>query len=146
LFARWTLMMDEPLSFKQAVVWDKGGLGMGIHYRRNYEFMLIAQKSGAACTWNGGTTTPNVVRNIGKIIPSENEHPTAKPVALMKHFIHLHSNPGELILDPFGGHGPTAVAAKEIDRRFIVIETVADYCKIAEDRLRQTELFNPEAG
>ena len=35
LFARWTLLMDEYLQFKQAVVWNKLGLGMGIHYRRN---------------------------------------------------------------------------------------------------------------
>ena len=140
LFAEWTLHMDRILKFKQAIVWDKGGLGMGIHYRRNYEFVLIAQKPGAACTWNGGKITPNVFR-IPKIIPSADEHPTAKPVELMGHFIRLHSNEGGVVLDPFAGHGPTLVAAKQLGRKYIGIEINPDYAKIAEERLRQEELF-----
>ncbi|TXH52710.1 MAG: site-specific DNA-methyltransferase [Desulfurellales bacterium] len=43
-FARWSLWLDESIGFKHAVVWDKGGLGMGWHYRRNYEMVLVAAK------------------------------------------------------------------------------------------------------
>jgi hypothetical protein len=68
LFAKWTLLMDEIIGFKQAVVWDKGGLGMGIHYRRSYEFVLIAQNGDPAHRWNGGNITSNVWY-IPKIIP-----------------------------------------------------------------------------
>jgi len=140
LFAEWTLAMDEIIGFKQAVVWDKGGLGMGIHYRRNYEFMLIAQKPGAACIWNGGHNTPNIVK-INKIIPNSDQHPTEKPVKLMAHFIGLHSNPGDIVLDPFCGHGPTTEAAKKMGRNYIGIELNSDYCRMAEGRLAQEYLL-----
>jgi site-specific DNA-methyltransferase (adenine-specific) len=142
LFARWTLFLDRYIGFKQAVVWDKGGLGMGIHYRRNYEFMLVAQNGSPAYCWNGGNTTPNVLR-IPKIIPSEHEHPTEKPVALMEYFINLHSKPGDLILDPFAGTGATLVAAKRTGRRYLGFELNPDYCAIAEKRLAQEVLFAP---
>ncbi|HBI15183.1 MAG TPA: hypothetical protein DDY20_06660 [Desulfobulbaceae bacterium] len=140
LFADWTLMMDRIIGFKQAVVWDKGGLGMGIHYRRNYEFMLIAQNGSPAKCWNGGNNTANVVR-INKIIPQEHEHPTAKPPELMSFFINIHSNPGDLVLDPFAGHGPTLIAAKAAGRRAIGIEISEAYCAIAKKRLSQEYLL-----
>ena len=142
LFARWTLWMDETpqMHFKQAVVWNKGGLGMGIHYRRNYEFILVAQKDGnGACIWNGGKTTSNIF-NIPKIIPQEEEHPTAKPIELMEHFIHLHSNKENIVIDPFFGHGTTLVAAKRLGRKAIGIEICKDYCRIAVKRLQQEVL------
>ncbi len=45
-----------------------------------------------------------------------------------------------IVLDPFLGSGTTAVAAKQLGRHYIGIEINPDYCKIAEDRLRQREL------
>lgn len=51
------------------------------------------------------------------------------------------STPGDLILDPLAGSGTTLVAAKQLGRRYIGIEINPEYCKIAEDRLRQEELF-----
>ena len=128
--------MDKYLRFKQAVIWDKGGMGMGIHYRRNYEFVLVANRPGKI-TWNGGKTTPNVFR-LPKIIPSARQHPTEKPVGLAEHFIRLHSNPGEVVLDPFAGHGSTAVAAKRLGRRYIGVEIVPEYCEVAREQVANT--------
>ena len=45
------------------------------------------------------------------------------------------------VLDPFAGSGTTCVAAKQLGRKYIGIEINPDYCKIAEERLRQEELF-----
>ena len=59
----------------------------------------------------------------------------------MGHFVQLHSAPGDIILDPFAGSGTTLVAAKQLGRKYIGIEINSDYCRIAEDRLRQEELF-----
>ena len=77
-FARWSLWLNEVFAFKQMVVWDKGGLGMGWHYRRSYETVLVGEKPGAACHWYGGNATSNVCR-VPKIIPSADQHPNEKP-------------------------------------------------------------------
>ena len=135
-FARWSLWMDEAIGFKQAVVWDKGGLGMGWHYRRNYELMLVGEKPGAACRWYGGNDQPNVVR-INGIKPSADDHPTPKPEKLMAHFLNLHSLPGHLVLDPFMGGGTTLVAAKRGGRRAIGVEVDERWCEMAAKRLAQ---------
>ncbi|MCR4340746.1 MAG: site-specific DNA-methyltransferase [Gemmatimonadaceae bacterium] len=133
-FARWSLWLDELLGFKQMVIWDKGGLGMGWHYRRSYETVLVGEKPGAACKWYGGLTTSNVVR-ISKIIPRAHEHPTTKPVALMEHFIRIHSQEGELVLDPFMGAGTTLVAARKLGRRAVGVELEERWCEDAAARL-----------
>jgi site-specific DNA-methyltransferase (adenine-specific) len=139
LFARWTLLLDEVLDFKQAVVWDKGGLGMGIHFRRNYEFVLIAQNGSPAHRWNGGNSTPNLWR-LGKIIPSDKQHPTEKPVALFAQCVSLFSDVGDTVLDPFMGTGAGLVAAKNFNRKAIGIEIEERYCEIAAERLSQEVL------
>jgi DNA modification methylase len=139
-FARWSLWLDEAIPFKMCVVWDKGGLGMGWHYRRNWECILIAQKPGAACRWFGGNDVPNVIRNIGKIIPQETDHPTPKPVELPMWFIRLHTAAGDVVLDPFCGSGSTLRAAKDLGRKAIGIELEEKYCEIAARRLQQEVL------
>jgi len=142
-FARWTMWMDAIFSFKQMVVWDKGPMGMGHHYRRSYETVLVGMKRGAACKWFDTTKrVENIIRHIPKIIPSKNQHPTEKPVALAAHFINLHSRHGDLILDPFCGSGSTLIAARSGARRFIGVELDPYWHKRALERLSQeTELL-----
>lgn len=142
-FARWSLWLDEAVGFKQAVVWDKGGLGMGWHYRRNYELVLVAEKPGAPGRWYGGHSVGNVIR-INGIKPREWDHPTPKPVGLAERFIDWHSQPGDLVLDPFVGGGSTAVAAARGGRRFIGIDVEERWLELTAKRLAQGVLFDPE--
>ena len=139
LFARASLEMDvPPLEFFHAVVWDKGGLGMGWRYRRNYEFVLVAKRRGGKLLWateSSGLETANVVR-IGKIIPSASQHPTQKPVELIKHFLGLHTKPGDLVLDPFAGAGSTGVACVETGRRFLGFEIDQHWAEVANARIQ----------
>lgn len=135
-FARWALWVDEVFQFKQMVVWDKGPMGMGWHYRRSYETVLVAQKPGAACKWyDTSKRIENVIRDIRKIIPREDQHPTTKPVSLPKHFIKLHTQPNEIVLDPFCGSGSTLRAALSLDRSFIGIEIDPEWYKRTKSRI-----------
>lgn len=68
-------------------------------------------------------------------------HPTQKPVALFEYLIKTYTNEGDLVLDNCIGSGTTAVACKNLNRNFIGIEISPEYCKIAEDRLRQEVLL-----
>ena len=137
-FARWSMWLDEAIGFKQMVVWDKGGLGMGWHYRRNYETVLVGMVPGAACRWHDDShKVPNVIR-FPKIIPSATQHPTEKPVELAAFFLNLHTQPGDTVLDPFMGSGTTGVAARQLGRSFIGIEIDEHWFNVAKDRIEST--------
>lgn len=134
--------MDEHLEFKQMVVWDKGKIGMGWHYRRSYETVLVGMRPGAACKWyDESDAIENIIRpdsGIRKIIPMANQHPTEKPVSLAAHFIKLHSRPGEIVLDPFTGGGSTLVAAKLLGRKFIGSELDSQFIEMTRRKLGHT--------
>lgn len=65
----------------------------------------------------------------------------SKPLSLMGRIIEWLSKPNDIILDPFAGSGTTLVAAKQLGRKYIGIEISSEYCRIAEQRLAQEELF-----
>ena len=65
------------------------------------------------------------------------QHPTQKPVALMKWVLTLRWTPNGLILDPFMGSGTTLRAAKDLGRKSIGIEIEEKYCEIAAKRMAQ---------
>jgi len=72
----------------------------------------------------------------------KNGHPCPKPIEFVRWLVDKGSTAEtDIILDPFCGSGTTCVAAKQLGREYIGIEINPDYCKIAEDRLRQEELF-----
>lgn len=65
------------------------------------------------------------------------KHPTQKSVQLMKHFVNLLSNKGDMVLDPFMGSGSSGVAAKILERKFIGIEINTSYFMIAKNRIEE---------
>jgi DNA modification methylase len=64
-----------------------------------------------------------------------NHHPTAKSVALMRWLLRLITEPGDIVLDPFGGSGTTGVAALAEGRRVIIIERDPAFAAICRARL-----------
>lgn len=76
---------------------------------------------------------------VGPTEPRD-DHPTAKPLWLMKKLIMASSNPGDLVLDPFVGSGTTLRAAKDLGRQAIGIELDERYCEIAAKRMGQEVL------
>jgi len=68
---------------------------------------------------------------------NSNNHPTVKPIKLMIYLIKLVTPKDGIVLDPFIGSGTTAVAAKQLNRKFIGIERDEEYCKIARKRLEE---------
>lgn len=64
------------------------------------------------------------------------EHPAIYPEKLVEDHIKSWSNPGDVVLDPFGGSGTTAKIAGEMGRKWISIEVSKEYCKIARKRVK----------
>ena len=67
-------------------------------------------------------------------------HPTQKNLKMTKYLINIHSNVGDLILDPFMGGGTTGVAALQENRNFIGMELEKNYFDIAKERIRLVPL------
>ena len=66
------------------------------------------------------------------------EHPTQKPLKVIKYVIKKTTEETNLILDPFMGSGTTLRAAKDLGRKAIGIEIEEKYCEIAAKRMSQT--------
>lgn len=64
-------------------------------------------------------------------------HPCAFPRELPKRCIEALTEPGDLVVDIFGGAGTTARAAKDLGRRCVSIEIEERFCEMAAGRLQQ---------
>lgn len=116
----------------QWLVWDKG--------QRNFtladcEFAWTSQKNAARV----------FDYSRAHALQDGKQHPTQKPVALMKWCIEQCKNKPQTILDPFMGSGTTGVAAVQMGRQFIGIEREPKYfdiaCKRIEEAQRMSDMF-----
>jgi DNA modification methylase len=72
---------------------------------------------------------------VKKHLPKIN-HPTVKPISLMRYLCRLVTPLTGIILDPFMGSGTTLLAAYDEGFNCIGIEKDSQYAKIAEARLK----------
>ena len=68
------------------------------------------------------------------------DHPTPKPKHFIKEIMDMTTLENDLILDPFIGSGSTAVASKQLNRKFIGFEVQEEYCLLANKRLDKINL------
>ncbi len=66
------------------------------------------------------------------------DHPCQMPEALLERIIQVSSNPGDLVLDPFGGSGTTLVVAKKLGRKYLGVELSPDYAERIRERLARS--------
>lgn len=64
-------------------------------------------------------------------------HPCEKPLSLMRELIQCVTDPGDTVLDPFGGSGSTAHACIATGRKCILIEKEPTYCDIIRRRVAE---------
>lgn len=77
----------------------------------------------------------STLRQIENTATSGNNHPTVKPIALMRHLIELVTPAGGRVLDPFAGSGSTGVAAIQGGFGFVGFELDAHFAGIAARRI-----------
>lgn len=112
------------------LVWDKG--------------QRINQSDGelAYTSLDGALRIFDINRNA--LMQDGAEHPTQKPVSLMRWCL-THIPDARTILDPFMGSGTTGVACAKMGRKFIGIELEPTYfdiaCKRIEDAYKQPDMF-----
>jgi site-specific DNA-methyltransferase (adenine-specific)/modification methylase len=126
VLSEWLVMTDEYLAThnfrrKAIIVWEKDGPGMGdteCPWGMGSEFILFFQKGRRSKT----STRRNSVVRIPQLRPNELIHPHEKPVALLELFIKASTEPGEFVVDPFGGSGSLVRAAERCGRSAVAIE------------------------
>ena len=102
---------------------DKAPKGKRLRYLRMGEGETLALMQEAP-----GGTVWEVARETGTL------HPTQKPVELARRAIENSSQPGEIVLDFFGGSGSTLLAAEMTGRRCFTMELDPVYCDVILSR------------
>ncbi len=113
------------------LVWDKG--------------QRINQSDGElAWTSRGGALRIKTLNRV-ELMTDGAEHPTQKPIKLIKWCIEQLEDEPAVLLDPFMGSGTTGIAAVQMGRDFIGIEREEKYfdiaCRRIEQAQRQGDLF-----
>lgn len=81
--------------------------------------------------------------NVWYISPARDKrHPAIFPAELAEKVITYYSFVNDVVLDPFGGIGTTAKAAKKLGRRYCIIETSKEYVQCAIDDLDVNSILN----
>lgn len=117
------------------------------HYLKDKEYCLLFWEKGAYLKGNYERMKTIYISNKNKADGSLYNHPTIKPLNIIKNMVQNSSEVGGVILDTFTGSGTTCVAAKELDRKYIGMEIDPEYHKIAINRLNgitangQTSIF-----
>lgn len=112
---------------------------------RTYRKQCGAPKNGSGMT---GMNTTNI-RNLGLARPSnvinvnnvsnqfsdKQLHPATFPEGLVEFFIKSFTDKNDVILDPFGGSGTTAIVCKKHRRQFIIMEKQQKYWELIKKRM-----------
>jgi hypothetical protein len=114
------------------LIWDKG----------QTDFSL-ADVEMAWCSWGGAAR--RILYPRGRAVFDGKEHPTQKPIEVMRWCINLLPAPAIRLCDPFMGSGTTGVAAVKLGRKFTGIEIEPKYfdiaCRRISEALKQPDLF-----
>lgn len=135
----WSARAEFPLDYTARHVWDKL-TGCACPYEFVYE------RNGQR---NYLMFRHYLVTNHIGLAPLDRyvNHPSQKPVKLMRALIELVTKPGDTVYDPFCGSGTTGVACIESGRNFVGVEIEPGFAAIARKRIdaamRQTRLFQP---
>jgi len=65
------------------------------------------------------------------------DHPAPFPEELPRRLMLLYTQPEDVVLDPFMGSGSTAIAAVMTGRHYVGYEVSEEYCRLAEERLKE---------
>lgn len=124
------LVLDEPLRKSSDIYADqplprlyftRGGSG---NLKMKKYLDEIAADRAAQTWWTKEEVGHNrgAKKEITSLFPGVNAFSTPKPERLLARIIHIGSNPGDIVLDVFGGSGTTAAVAQKMGRRWVTCE------------------------
>lgn len=139
-----------PITSVVELIWDKMMTGPGnlsLPWGTAHETILfgVYRPSKANRESGQGNLTARLRQGSVLRVPrlnsrAVNQHPTEKPVKLLRQLIESSSCMDETVFDPFVGVGSTLVAAALEGRKSVGIEIEEQYCEIAANRLRNLRI------
>ena len=114
----------------ETILWAQKNDKKSKHYF-NYELMKEFNAGKQMKDVWTGPLTPPAEKTFGK-------HPTQKPLYLLERIILAASKKGDIVLDPFCGSSTTGVAAKQLERNYIGIDSNEEYINLSKVRLENT--------
>jgi DNA modification methylase len=127
-------LKDCGFYFSQGIVWDKQHPVLTRKdFMGAFEICFYGWKEGAGHQFYGPNNVPDLW-HIKKINPQSMEHLTQKPVELAARAMMYSSQPGENVLDLFGGSGSTLIAAEQLGRVTYLMEIDCLYADLIVDR------------
>ncbi len=131
--------LDKYFKIKNIIIWVKNNWTAGDLYAqfgKQYEMIFLVNKGRKK--FNGKRLTD--VWNFNRISGSKQLHQNEKPIDLCEQAILKHSNENDIIFDGFAGSGTTGLAARNLNRQFILIEKEPKYYDIILKRLNLSQL------
>jgi DNA modification methylase len=127
----------------QQIIWNKGRTVLTrTHYWFQHEPCWYVRKKNAAWYGKPGENStiwdsPSPKFSMGGSDEDKFDHPTQKPVELMRRPILNHTRRGELVYDPFLGSGTTLIAAAATGRLCCGLEIDPKYVDVIIGRWQQ---------
>ncbi|MFF5606258.1 site-specific DNA-methyltransferase [Streptomyces cellulosae] len=75
--------------------------------------------------WTDVKTTRQAKRHLSELFPGATPFATPKPEQLIERVLMIASEPGDIVLDCFGGSGTAAAVAHKMERRWVTVEREA---------------------
>lgn len=115
------LFWEKPISTKNTTK----------SYSRFVEMIYIYGRH----VWNSDRNWSQYTNVFHDLVDESNLHPHRKPFSLIKRLVLNHSNPGDIILDPFCGSGVVGEVCMATGRNFIGIEKDQKYAEMSQSRI-----------
>ena len=136
-------VLDQVFEIKRAIVWHKTNPTpqfMKVSYLSSYEKIIWAVKDNShpsKFTFNFSKQKDmhDMIQSSICMGTERVEHPTQKPMTIVEKLLKIHSNKGDLVLDPFAGSGTTPIACLLNGRKFLAYEKEDEYLKLIKQRL-----------
>ena len=126
------------MTTKELLVWQKPNpmpRNRDRLYVTTIEVALWAVK-GKGWTFNRQKETyENGIFHFGTVNSRVRKHPTEKPLGLIVDLLRIHSNKGDVVLDPFSGSGTVSVACRRLDRHYLAFEVDKGYYDVSVARM-----------
>lgn len=127
----------------QIIIWHKYNTMplCGNTYMSDKEFCIFARGKGVPLYGTPETKKTVYVTPMNQKDKKLYEHPTVKPLDIIKNLVTNSTTEGQVVLDAFMGSGTTGCACKLTGRKFIGFELEEKYYQIAKKRIENTNLY-----